>query len=80
MDNVVISDMFLYLIMLNLLKENYVLHAHLPHRPSSLTNDHHVRVIFRTRIMRRLECKLFITSRLCYMSLMCQSVDHTSKK
>ena len=27
MDNVVISDMFLYLIMLNLLKENYVLHA-----------------------------------------------------
>ena len=25
MDNVVISDMFLYLIMLNLLKENYVL-------------------------------------------------------
>ena len=27
MDNVVIPDMFLYLIMLNLLKENYVLHA-----------------------------------------------------
>ena len=27
MDNVVISDMFLYVIMLNLLKENYVLHA-----------------------------------------------------
>ena len=27
MDNVVISDMFLYLIMLNLLKENYVLHT-----------------------------------------------------
>ncbi len=28
--------------MLNLLKENYVLQAHLPHSPSSLTNDHHV--------------------------------------
>ena len=27
MDNVVISYMFLYLIMLNLRKENYVLHA-----------------------------------------------------
>ena len=27
MDDVVMSDMFLYLIMLNLLKENYVLHA-----------------------------------------------------
>ena len=27
MDNVVIYDMFLYLIMLNLLKENNVLHA-----------------------------------------------------
>ena len=27
MDNVVISDMFLHLIMLNLLKENYVLPA-----------------------------------------------------
>ena len=29
--------------------------------------------------MRRLGCKLFITSHLCYMSLMSQSVDHTSK-
>ena len=30
------------------------------------------RVIFRTRIMRRLGCKLFIISRLiCYMSLKC---------
>ena len=43
MDNVAISDMFLYLIMLNLLKENYVLHAHLPHKFVDKFNDHHVR-------------------------------------
>ena len=30
--------------------------------------------------MHRLGCKLFITGGLCYMSLMSQSVDHTSKK
>ena len=30
--------------------------------------------------MRRLGCKLFITSRLCCMSLMSQSVDHASKQ
>ena len=53
--------------------------AHLPYRLSSLTNDRHV-WFFRTRIMRRLGCKLFITSHLCYMSLMSRSVDHTSKK
>ena len=35
------------------------------------------RVICRT--MRRLECKLFHTSRLCYTSLISQSVDHTSR-
>ena len=92
-----ISDMFLYLIMLNLLKENYVLHAIQlwmiicvvtvcyceMFEPSSIQTQFvdkwSPRVIFRTRIMRRLGCKLFITSHLCYMSLMSQSVDHTSK-